>query len=153
MIGDDGTRTELCADLVRPDRIKVYEAEGSDVSVALHVLEVAQGGHITLIGVVLPIKLDGDWASRMESCACVRFGFGQRTDGWMAGWLAKRGRGESVGTDLEKVELAGAHARHAFADGRLDGGARNIAVFEYAPFGAAENGAGWQLLLELPLLG
>jgi hypothetical protein len=62
LIGDDGTRTELCADLVCPDRIKVYETESVDVSVALHVLEVAQGGHITLIGVVLPIKLHGDWA-------------------------------------------------------------------------------------------
>jgi len=55
-------------------------------------------------------------------------------------------------TDLEKVELTRAHARHALADGRLDGGARNFAVFEYAPFGATENGAGWELLLELPLL-
>jgi hypothetical protein len=136
LIGDDGTRTELRADLVCPDRIKVYEAEGSDVSVALHVLEVAQGGHITLIGVVLPIKLHGDWAS------CVRLDRGQMA----------RPKGE-VWEYLEKVELAGAHARHAFADGRVDGGARNIAVFEYAPFGAAENGAGWQLLLELPLLG
>lgn len=60
LIGDDGTRTELCADLVCPDRIKVYETESVDVSVALHVLEVTQSGHITLIGVVLPIKLDGD---------------------------------------------------------------------------------------------
>ena len=67
---------------------------------------------------------------------------------------AQRGR-YSVGscTDLEKVELAGAHARHALADCGLDGGARNLAVFEYAPFGAAEDCAGWQLLLELPLLG
>jgi hypothetical protein len=56
-------------------------------------------------------------------------------------------------TDLEKVELACAHARHALADGRLDGGARNFAVFEHAPFGAAEDGAGWELLLELPLFG
>lgn len=55
-------------------------------------------------------------------------------------------------TDLKEVELTGAHARHSFADGCLDGGARNFTVFEYAPFGAAENGAGWQLLLELPLL-
>jgi hypothetical protein len=46
-------------------------------------------------------------------------------------------------TDLEKVELASAHARHALPDGRLDGGARNIAVFEYAPFGTAEYGAWW----------
>lgn len=62
LIGDDGARAELCADLVCPDRIKVYETESVDVSVALHVLEVTQGGHITLIGVVLPIKLHGDWA-------------------------------------------------------------------------------------------
>jgi hypothetical protein len=62
LIGDDGTRTELCANLVCPDRIKVYETESVDVTVALDVLEVAQTGHITLIGVVLPIKLDGDWA-------------------------------------------------------------------------------------------
>ena len=62
LIGDDGARAELCADLVCPDRIKVYETESVDVSVALHVLEVAQGGHITLIGVILPIKLHGDWA-------------------------------------------------------------------------------------------
>jgi hypothetical protein len=45
--------------------------------------------------------------------------------------------------DLEKVELASAHARHALANGRLDGGARKVAVFEYAPFGAAEDGAWW----------
>jgi hypothetical protein len=66
------------------------------------------------------------------------------------------GEGEQVwegGSDLEKVELAGAHARHALADCGLDGGARNFAVFEHAPFGAAEDGAWWQLLLELPLLG
>jgi len=41
LIGDDGTRTELCADLVCPDRIKVYETEGPNVSVALHILEIA----------------------------------------------------------------------------------------------------------------
>jgi hypothetical protein len=67
-----------------------------------------------------------------------------------------KGEGEQVwegGSDLEKVELASAHARHALADCGLDGGARNFAVFEYAPFGAAEDGAWWQLLLELPLLG
>jgi hypothetical protein len=55
--------------------------------------------------------------------------------------------------DLEKVELASAHARHALADCAFDGGARNLAVFEYAPFGAAEDGAWWQLLLELALFG
>ena len=64
LIGDDGTRTELCANLVCPDRIKVYETESLDVTVALDVLEVAQTSHITLIGVVLPIKLHGDWASK-----------------------------------------------------------------------------------------
>jgi hypothetical protein len=53
---------------------------------------------------------------------------------------------------LEKVELASAHARHALADCGLDGGAGNVAVFEHAPFGAAEHGAWWQLLLKLPLL-
>jgi hypothetical protein len=74
LIGDDGTRTELCADLVCPDRIKVYEAESLDVTVAPDVLEIAQGGHITLIGVVLPIKLHGDWASKVM---CVRW-----TDRW-----------------------------------------------------------------------
>ena len=55
-------------------------------------------------------------------------------------------------TDLEKVELASAHSRHALPDGHVDGGARNFAVFEYAPLCTAENGAWWQLLLELPLL-
>lgn len=55
-------------------------------------------------------------------------------------------------SDLEKVELASAHARHALADCGLDGGARNVAVFEYAPLGAAEDGAWGQLLLELSLL-
>jgi hypothetical protein len=65
LIGDDGARTELCADLVCPDRIKVYEAESFDVAVALDVLEIAQRSHITLIGVVLPIKLHGDWASKV----------------------------------------------------------------------------------------
>jgi hypothetical protein len=74
LIGDDGTRTELCADLVCPDRIKVYETESPNVSVALHVLEIAEGGHITLIGVVLPIKLHGDWASKVM---CVSW-----TDRW-----------------------------------------------------------------------
>jgi len=69
---------------------------------------------------------------------------------------AERGRYDvgriSILTDLEKVELARAHARHALADGRLDGGARNFSVFEYAPLGAAEHGSWRQLLLELPLL-
>ena len=74
LIGDDGTRTELCADLVCPDRIKVYETESLDVTVALDVLEVAQRSHITLIGVVLPIKLHGDWASKVM---CVSW-----TDRW-----------------------------------------------------------------------
>ncbi len=74
LIGDDGTRTELRADLVCPDRIKVYETESVDVSVALDVLEVAQTSHITLIGVVLPIKLHGDWAS---TAMCVSW-----TDRW-----------------------------------------------------------------------
>ena len=74
LIGDDGARTELCADLVCPDRIKVYETESLDVAVALDVLEVAQSGHITLIGVVLPIKLHGDWASKVM---CVSW-----TDRW-----------------------------------------------------------------------
>lgn len=106
LIGDDGTRTELCADLVCPDRIKVYETESLDVTVALDVLEVAQRSHITLIGVVLPIK-------------------------------------------LEEVQLASAHARHALADCGLDGGARDVAVFEYTPLGAAEDGAWWELLLKL----
>jgi hypothetical protein len=54
--------------------------------------------------------------------------------------------------DLEEVQLARAHARHALADGRLDGGARNFSVFEYAPLGAAKYGSWRQLLLELPLL-
>ena len=71
-------------------------------------------------------------------------------------WEGPKGEGEQVWegrADLEKVELASAHACHALADCGLDGGARNVAVFEYAPFGAAEDGAWWQLLLELPLLG
>jgi hypothetical protein len=68
LIGDDGTRTELCADLVCPDRIKVYETESVDVTVALDVLEIAQTGHITLIGVVLPIKLHGDWGVARHVC-------------------------------------------------------------------------------------
>lgn len=55
-------------------------------------------------------------------------------------------------TDLKEVELTGAHPRHALADGSLDGGARNITVFEYAPLGATEDSAGRELLLELPLL-
>jgi hypothetical protein len=59
LIGNDGTRAKLCADLVCPDRIKVYETEGPDVTVVLHVLKIAQGGHITLVGIVLPIKLLG----------------------------------------------------------------------------------------------
>jgi hypothetical protein len=76
LIGDDGTRTELRANLVCPDRIKVYETESVDVTVALDVLEVAQTGHITLIGVVLPIKLDGDWAfEKVKVCQL------DRTDG------------------------------------------------------------------------
>jgi hypothetical protein len=93
LIGDDGTRTELCADLVCPDRIKVYETESIDVSVALHVLEVAESSHITLIGVVLPIKLHGDWAHG-EGGACVSVGRRQ-IDG-----KAKRGRRTSVGRGL-----------------------------------------------------
>lgn len=68
MVGDDRTRTELCADLVRPNRIKVYEAESFDVAIVLDVLEIAEAGHITLIGVVLPIKLDGDWAFESHVC-------------------------------------------------------------------------------------
>jgi hypothetical protein len=60
LIGHDGPRAKLCADLVCPDRIKVYQAEGVDVTLALHILEIAQSSHITLIGVVLPIKLRGD---------------------------------------------------------------------------------------------
>jgi hypothetical protein len=60
LIGDDGPWAELCADLVCPDRIKVYKAQGFDVTVALHILEIPQSSHITLIGVVLPIKLRGD---------------------------------------------------------------------------------------------
>jgi len=55
-------------------------------------------------------------------------------------------------TDLKEVKLTGAHPRHALTDGCLDGGARNFTVFENAPFGATEHGAGWELLLELPLL-
>jgi hypothetical protein len=55
-------------------------------------------------------------------------------------------------SDLEEVQLASAHARHALADCGLDGGARDIAVFEYTPFGAAKDGAWRELLLELPLL-
>ena len=142
MVGDDGTRTELCADLVRPNRIKVYEAESFDVAIVLDVLEVTEAGHITLIGVVLPIKLDGDWAFESHVCQLDR-------------QVARAGRGRcNVGNNahLEKVELTSAHAGHAFADGRLDGGARNVAVFEYAPFSTTEDGAWWELLLELPLL-
>ena len=75
LIGHDRTRTELRANLVCPDRIKVYETESVDVTVALDVLKVAQTGHITLIGVVLPIKLDGDWASNVHVCQL------DRTDG------------------------------------------------------------------------
>ena len=41
LIGDDGTRAKLCADLVCANGIKVYEAESFDVSVALHILEIA----------------------------------------------------------------------------------------------------------------
>ena len=55
-------------------------------------------------------------------------------------------------TDLKEVELTGAHAGHAFADGGLDGGARDFAVFEDAPFGTAEDSARRELLLKLPLL-
>jgi hypothetical protein len=61
------------------------------------------------------------------------------------------GVGNERATNLEKVELASAHARHALADGGLDGGARNLAVFEHAPLGTAEDGAWWQPLLELAL--
>jgi hypothetical protein len=63
----------------------------------------------------------------------------------------KGGEAINGGTDLKEVELTGAHARHPLADGGLDGGPRDIAVFEHAPFGAAEDGAGRELLLELPL--
>jgi hypothetical protein len=139
LIGDDGTRTELCADLVCPDRIKVYETESLDVTVALDVLEIAQRGHITLIGVVLPIKLDGDWASK---AMCVSWTDRPKEEGIV--W--------EIRSDLEEVQLASAHARHALADCGFDGGTRNAVVAEYAPFGAAEDAVRWQLLLELPLL-
>jgi hypothetical protein len=55
-------------------------------------------------------------------------------------------------TDLKEVELTGAHPCHSLADGGLDSGARNVTVFEHTPFGAAQDGAGWELLLKLPLL-
>ena len=89
LIGDDGTRTELCADLVCPDRIKVYETESVDVTVALDVLEMTEGCHITLIGVVLPIKLDGDWASKVM-CVCQFWTDRRDRTGQMA--TAERGR-------------------------------------------------------------
>jgi hypothetical protein len=78
LVGDDGTRTELCADLVCPDRIKVYEAESVDVAVALDVLEIAQTSHITLIGVVLPIKLHGELGVESHVCQLDRTADGPR---------------------------------------------------------------------------
>jgi hypothetical protein len=60
--------------------------------------------------------------------------------------------GKKFDSDLEEVQLASAHARHALADCGLDGGARDLVVPEDTPFGAAEDGAWRQLLLELPLL-
>jgi hypothetical protein len=59
LIRNDRAWAELCANLVCPGRIKVYEAKGPDVSVALYILEIAKSSHITLVGVVLPIKLHG----------------------------------------------------------------------------------------------
>jgi len=48
--------------------------------------------------------------------------------------------------------VIGSHSCHALADGGLYGGAREfVGVFEDTPFGAAENGAWWEVLLELPL--
>ena len=57
LIGNDGTRAELCADLVGSDRIEIDNTEGSDKAICLEVLQISQGGHITLIRVVLPIEL------------------------------------------------------------------------------------------------
>ena len=96
MIGDDGTRTELCANLVCPDRIKVYETESVDVAVALDVLEIAQGGQITLIGVVLPIKLDGDWAFQIGSQKCVSWTGTGRDGADGTGQMGWHGRNRKV---------------------------------------------------------
>ncbi len=74
----------------------------------------------------------------------------RQADRWEA--PPKRGGAINGETDLKEVELTGAHARHPLAHGGLDGGSRDIAVFEHAPFGAAEDCAGRELLLELPLL-
>jgi len=57
LIGNDGTRAELCADLVGSDRIEIDNTEGSDKAICLEDLQISQGGHITLIRVVLPIEL------------------------------------------------------------------------------------------------
>jgi hypothetical protein len=55
-------------------------------------------------------------------------------------------------TDLQEVEMTGAHSCHALADSGLNFGAgKFVALFEETPFGAAKNGAGWKVLLKLPL--
>ena len=57
LIGHDGSRAELCADLVGPDRIEIDNPQGCDETFSLQVLQISQGGHITFIRVILPIEL------------------------------------------------------------------------------------------------
>src|SRR6266702_3792511 len=73
LIGNDSPRAELCADLVGSDRIEIDKTEGCDDAICLEVLQILQGGHITLIRVVLPIELR------------------QQTSNWLRGGGAKRG--------------------------------------------------------------
>jgi hypothetical protein len=99
LIGHDGSRAELCADLVGPDRIEIDNAQGCDEAFSLQVLQISQGGHITLIRVVLPIELqssirkttvakssasarDRPAGSRGGWCACVSYARGQRPRLW-----------------------------------------------------------------------
>jgi hypothetical protein len=87
LIRNDRAWAELCADLVCPDRIKVYEAKGPDESITLHILKIAERGHITLVGIVLPIKLHGE---KFEARAWCQSWIGE-TDRKIDGKLPKKG--------------------------------------------------------------
>lgn len=134
LIGNDGTRAELCADLVGSDRIEIDKAEGGDEAICLQVLQISQGSHITLVRVVLPIELHTK----------------QNVNGLRG--PEEDPKEENDATDLQEVEMAGAHACHALADSGLYCGARKfLGELKDAPFSAAKNSVRWKVLLKLPL--
>lgn len=110
MVRRDNAWTELGANLVGSDGVKVAQSDSGNVSLVFQVLEDLQRDEVVFVGIVLPVKLLFFLRVQLEG-------------GWIWKW-----------TGLEEIDACGCHAFHAFLDRGEDCRPRGVHAFEDAPF-------------------